>query len=126
MVDITPIVSKDVQLIQSYGGSGFRIADVRYQGAVLVTTHWTTVWPVSTLADGAEDNLAALRDAEPPVDILMIGCGKAITAVPKGLRELLKSWGVAVEQMDTGAACRTYNVLQTEGRRVAAALLPLE
>jgi uncharacterized protein len=125
MVDITPIVSKDVQLIQSYGGNGFRIADVRYEGAVLVTTAWSQKWDVAALTDSNEDNLAPLRSAEPPVELLIVGCGPSLTAIPPGMRGMLKSWSIALEQMDTGAACRTYNVLQTEGRRVAAALLPI-
>ena len=42
---------------------------------------------------------------------------------PAALRAALKAHGIAVEAMDTGAACRTYNVLLAEDRRVAAALL---
>lgn len=41
------------------------------------------------------------------------------------LMQALKKRGLSVECMDTGAACRTYNVLMAEGRRVAAALLPV-
>lgn len=126
MVDITPVVLKNVQLIQSYGGNGFRIADVRYDGAVLVTTGWSQNWRVSRLAEANEDNLSPLEKTEPRIELLLIGCGNAITALPAELRAALKSWGIAMEQMDTGAACRTYNVLLTEGRRVAAALLPIE
>jgi uncharacterized protein len=40
------------------------------------------------------------------------------------LRTELRAAGIALEAMDTGAACRTYNVLVAEERRVAAALLP--
>jgi uncharacterized protein len=43
--------------------------------------------------------------------------------VPSGLRGVLRNAGIAVEPMDTGAACRTFNVLVAEGRRVAAALI---
>jgi uncharacterized protein len=46
--------------------------------------------------------------------------------IPRRLRELLGRAGIAVEPMDTGAACRTYNVLATEERRVAAALIAVE
>lgn len=125
MVDITPIVSKNVQLIQAYGEEGFRIADVRYAAAVLVTTGWSRDWGVTSLADANETNLAALKSAEPAIELLIVGCGKSLTMVPAGFRTIVKSWGISFEQMDTGAACRTYNVLLTEGRRVAAALLPI-
>jgi uncharacterized protein len=43
--------------------------------------------------------------------------------VPAALRQALKDAGIGVDAMDTGAACRTYNVLMGEDRRVAAALL---
>ena len=45
--------------------------------------------------------------------------------VPAALRQGLRQAGIVVEPMDTGAACRTYNVLMAEGRRVAAALIPV-
>jgi uncharacterized protein len=44
--------------------------------------------------------------------------------VPAPLRTALRTAGIALEAMDTGAACRTYNVLVAEDRRVAAALIP--
>ena len=44
--------------------------------------------------------------------------------VPPALRPALREAGIVVDAMDTGAACRTYNVLLAEDRRVAAALLP--
>jgi uncharacterized protein len=44
--------------------------------------------------------------------------------VPPALRQALRAQGVVIDAMDTGAACRTYNVLLAEDRRVAAALLP--
>jgi uncharacterized protein len=44
--------------------------------------------------------------------------------VAPALRQRLRTAGIVVDAMDTGAACRTYNVLLAEGRRVAAALLP--
>jgi len=48
-----------------------------------------------------------------------------MSAVPTALRAALRAAGIILEAMDTGAACRTYNVLVGEERRVAAALLPL-
>jgi uncharacterized protein len=49
-----------------------------------------------------------------------------MTLVPSSLRAALRAAGVVVEPMDTGAACRTYNVLMADGRRVAAALIAVE
>jgi len=58
------------------------------------------------------------------VEILLLGLGRSTSAVPAALRTALRTAGIALEAMDTGAACRTYNVLVAEDRRVAAALIP--
>ena len=62
--------------------------------------------------------------AEPRIDILLFGSGATFALAPAPLRTALGARGIATESMDTGAACRTYNVLMAEDRRVAAALLP--
>ncbi|MGH6796969.1 MAG: MTH938/NDUFAF3 family protein, partial [Roseiarcus sp.] len=59
------------------------------------------------------------------VEILLLGCGPRMAPVPPALRQGLRVAGIVVDAMDTGAACRTYNVLLSEDRRVAAALLAL-
>jgi uncharacterized protein len=58
------------------------------------------------------------------VQILLLGLGRSVGSVAVTLRTVLRAAGIALEPMDTGAACRTYNVLVAEGRRVAAALIP--
>ena len=62
--------------------------------------------------------------AEPRIEILLIGSGATFEMAPAVLRKALSARRIAVESMDTGAACRTYNVLMAEDRRVAAALIP--
>jgi uncharacterized protein len=57
---------------------------------------------------------------------LLLGTGRRLQPPPAGLRAALKQAGIALEPMDSGAACRTYNVLMAEGRLVAAALLPVD
>jgi uncharacterized protein len=121
-VDITPLLAKDRQVIESYGASGFRVSGVVYDGAILVLPQATQAWPVVSLADAALANLAPVVDAA--VQILLLGCGKQMALVPPVLRQQLRAYGIVIDAMDTGAACRTYNVLLAEDRRVAAALLP--
>ena len=58
------------------------------------------------------------------VSLCLIGCGVRTELLPPGLREALREAGVSVDAMETGAACRTYNMLVGEGRAVAAALIP--
>ena len=58
--------------------------------------------------------------------IVMVGCGRSFQPMPRALRQELAAAGVHAEWMDTGAACRTFNLLVSEGREVRAALLAVE
>lgn len=81
------------------------------------------VWPAATLEDITADSLSPVHDIEESVDLLIVGCGPDFAPEPAGLRSALKAKDLSLEWMDTGAACRTYNVLAGEERRVAAALI---
>jgi uncharacterized protein len=124
-MDVTRIVPAGRQLIQGYDSGGFRIAGVRHTGSVLVLPERTLAWPVSALEQVTAENLTPIRAAEPAVEILVLGCGARFVMVAAELRAALKTDGIVVEAMDTGAACRTYNLLLAEDRRVAAALIAL-
>ena len=63
---------------------------------------------------------------EDGVEILVVGCGALFEPPPSGLREGLSKKGVVLEWMDTGAACRTFNVLLAEDRACAAALIAVD
>lgn len=122
-MDITPVVSADRQLIIGYGDAGFTITGIRHEGSVLVLPTQTLAWAVRSVADLTMDDLAPILAAEPRPAVLLLGCGKGMTVVPREIKNALRNAGIVVEPMDTGAACRTYNVLLTEGRDVAAALI---
>ncbi len=126
MVDITPLVPAGRQVIQGYGGGGFRIGGEAYRGSVLVFPSTTFTWPVTALHQLTPDSLARITAAEPAVEILLIGCGREIAPLPAEMRRALQQWGIAAETMDTGAACRTFNVLLSEDRAVAAALIAID
>ena len=123
-MDITPLVPEGRHVIESYGDEGFRINGERHSGPVIVWPEGVAAWEVSAVATAAIETLDAMFAAEPPVEILLIGSGAAFEVAPAALRHALGARGIAVESMDTGAACRTYNVLMAEDRRVAAALIP--
>ena len=93
---------------------------------MLVFPEHTMLWPVSEIKEITMDILFPVSAEEPPVEILIIGCGRNFTAPTKGLREDLSEWGMALEWMDTGAASRTFNVLIAEGRHCAAALISVK
>lgn len=122
-MDITPVVSADRQLIHGYGDLGFTITGLRHEGSVLVFPDRTLAWPVAAVAELTLDALAPILAAEPRPAVLLLGCGKGMSVLPRDIKAALRAHGIVVEPMDTGAACRTYNVLLTEGRDVAAALI---
>jgi uncharacterized protein len=112
-------------LIQSYGGNGFEVSGRRRQGSILVLPDGTRDWSVDSMGDLSLPSLSPIIDFEPAVELLIIGCGATFSLPPVTLRDVLRSKDIGVETMDTGAACRTYNVLAGEDRRVAAALMAL-
>lgn len=90
---------------------------------MIVWPEGVTAWAGAVTEAITAESLQPLRTIAEPIDLLLIGCGPAFAPEPPGLRAGLRDFGVGLEWMDTGAACRTYNVLLTEGRRVAAALI---
>lgn len=114
-----------VQVIRTYGPGRFLISDRDWREPVLVTPTVTRPWKVTRADQLSLDSLAALKDAPVPTELLVLGCGARAIFVPPALRAELKAAGLALEVVDTGSACRIYNVLLAEGRRVAAALIPL-
>jgi uncharacterized protein len=111
-------------LIDGYGPGRLRIGGVVHERPVLVLPDGVREWPVASFADLSRASLAAVLAASPPIEFLVIGCGARVMLVPPALRQELRDAGLKLDAMDTGAACRTYNVLLAEDRRVAAALIP--
>ena len=111
------------QLIQAHREGGFTIAGVRHDGSVLVLPDRTLPWPVRELAAVTMESLAPITAEAASVDILVLGSGAQFAQPRADLREGLRAHGIVTEAMDTRAACRTFNLLLAEDRRVAAALI---
>lgn len=116
---LTEITYGAARAIDGYGPGFFRVGGHVLRGACLVTPWDAGPW-------------GGLSDMEVPltmagrIDVLLVGTGREIAQVPAGFRAGLEAAGIGVEIMNSPAACRTYNVLLGEGRRIAAALLPVE
>ncbi|WP_460020920.1 Mth938-like domain-containing protein [Magnetospira thiophila] len=123
-LDITPLVPAGRQLIRGYGDGRFLISETRHEGSVLVFSEETLPWPVTEWEQISLETLAPVLQRANEARILLIGCGPSFVLPPQGLKTALKKdHGIVLEWMDTGAACRTFNVLLIEERAVAAALI---
>ena len=124
-MDVTPLIPQGKQIIEAYGEGGFRISGQRVEGSVIVFPDKVIAWAPAAASDMSAGDLQAVSAAGQAgsVELLLIGTGARMTQIDRELRQSLRADGVVVEPMDTGAACRTYNVLMAEGRRVAAALI---
>lgn len=125
-MDVTPLIRKGSQVIQSYANGVFKVNGERYEHAILVTVEETLLWDVGEVRDVValtHQHFMPFIECAEHIDVVLLGCGATMAFMPPLLRAELKKSGLGVDIMDTGAACRTYNVLMAEGRRVACALL---
>ena len=114
------------QQIQAYGGGAFRVSGVRFEGSVLIHADRTDSWSAGSIEEISAAAVAALIAGAAPGVLVIIGCGRQFRPMPAALRHELAAAGVHAEWMDTGAACRTFNLLASEGREVRAALLAVD
>jgi uncharacterized protein len=122
-MELTRVAPEGRQLIQGHREGGFTIAGVRHEGSVLVLPDRTVPWAVRELAAVTLESLEPITAVAMSVDLLILGAGARFGQPQPDLRQALRAHGIVIEAMDTGAACRTFNVLLAEDRRVAAALI---
>jgi uncharacterized protein len=113
-------------MIEAYGNGGFTIGGVRSLGSVLVFTGRVEAWEAAQFEDITLDSLRGVFNEDPAIELLLIGCGTVQPMPSAALRLGLSEAGVVADFMNSGAACRTFNVLLAEDRRVAAALIAVE
>ncbi len=108
--------------IRSYRPGELRVNEQVYRNSLLLGVEELDAdWPPRNLAELRPEHLQPLADWQP--DLVLLGTGARQQFPAAALLAPLYRAGIGVEVMDTGAACRTYNVLVAEDRRVAAALL---
>lgn len=121
--DVTPQIPEGRQIIEGYGDGGFRVSGERHEGSVIVMVDRVVPWDISDPSELDSESFRPLLDADVDVELLLVGCGSEVRAIPAAARGRLSEAGISAEPMDTGAACRTYNILLAEERHVAAALI---
>ncbi len=114
--------TQQYQTVTGYDDDWIAINAIRFEDSLIVLPEIApTAWPVKSFEALQASDLEAIAAHTP--DLLILGTGaKQRFAHPRLLNGLLTR-GIGVECMDNQAACRTYNILMTEGRKVALALI---
>jgi uncharacterized protein len=113
--------------IAAYGQGAFAFAGMSHAGSILATPNG--VQPIDAASVNDLDPavlaplLAEIVESPGSIEFVIVGTGERMTPIPKALRATLNQAGLRFEAMATGPALRIYNVMQSEGRRVAAALI---
>lgn len=110
------VVYEDAVPIEGYGPGFFRIAGEVIKGGAIIHAKGARAW-------SGYDDVAAVLALREEIDFILMGTGANMVPVDSGFRDALESAGIGVEPMASASACRTYNVLVSEGRRVAAVML---
>jgi uncharacterized protein len=112
--------------IEAYGGGGFRIAGRRYEGGVLILDDEVHPWPVTDLKTLTPEALAlAFASGLQAVEFVLLGTGAVLAPAPRAVRDAVRASGFGLEVLNTIEACRLYNLMAEDGRRVAAGLIAI-
>lgn len=109
-------------MFTGHGADYVRLGVVEYRDNVLVTPERVvTGWTAGGFDTLTESDFAALAELKP--EVVLLGTGASLRFPHPRLTRALTDAGIGVEVMDTPAACRTFNILAAEGRRVVAAVI---
>lgn len=125
-MDITPVLPKGRQIIETYGNGRFTIAGQKFLSSVIIFPNKTYPWPITSPSEITEESISVLVESASEFELLILGLGSSNIDSNENLKIILNDNKIRYDIMDTGAACRTFNVLLSEDRRVAAALLVID
>ena len=107
--------------IRGYGKGFIDLPSERATRSLIVTpTQLIRSWPPQQFAELRDEHLEIMLSFNP--EIILLGCGAKVESPAFKWATHFSAMGIGFEAMDTGAACRSFNVLASEGRNVAAAL----
>jgi uncharacterized protein len=119
---LTLDANPQVTLVRSYSNGELRVGDqVFHRSCILLPNRVVPDWRPTKVADLQESDLEALFAEKP--ELVLLGTGDRQSFPPMHIRGAFVRARIGLETMDLGAACRTFNVLVQEERRVCAALL---
>ncbi|CAN7421150.1 Mth938-like domain-containing protein [Rhizobium sp. LjRoot30] len=109
--------------IDSYGNGGFRFADMSHRGSILCLPSGIHGWDMAADTPLTTEHFERVLDEAGDIEVLLVGTGANLRILPPALKAALKARGIASDPMSTGAAVRTFNIMLSEARAVAAALI---
>ncbi len=113
--------NSNVNVIRAYSLGEIRVGEHTIRSSCLITADTLIAqWPPAALAEVQANHLEPIFELRP--ELVLFGTGARQQFAPAAIRTAFASRGIGVESMDLGAACRTFNILVHEERRVAAAL----
>lgn len=128
MADYSIIQNESKQIISRYGDGGFVVNGKDYNSAIFICSSGIFSFPTNDLESILSDKFDFILENS-NVDefgvIMLFGMGTHIKPISEKYLYKFKTTGISLEFMNTGAACRTLNVLQAEDRAVSALLIPV-
>ena len=109
--------------IDAYGKGGFRFAGMSHRGSILALPSGVRAWPVTAARELRPEDFDPVFAEAGEIEFLMVGTGLDLFPLPERIRARFRDAGIALDQMQTVPAARTYNILVAENRRAAAALI---
>ena len=116
------IQSDNKNLITGYDLNWVEINQERHHSSLIVTPNQLLLeWPVKSIKDIKENSFEAIESLN--VEIILLGTGNIQEHLEPRLLEYFSKKNMAVESMNNQSACRTYNILANEERKVLLALM---
>uniref|UniRef100_A0A7C9CIU4 NADH dehydrogenase [ubiquinone] 1 alpha subcomplex assembly factor 3 n=1 Tax=Opuntia streptacantha TaxID=393608 RepID=A0A7C9CIU4_OPUST len=123
-INLIDNVPEDQLRFQEFDDTGFKVNGVKYEGSLICVGNLLMSWSPKKFSEVTPESLSIFQILRPIPEILIIGCGRHIQPVNSELSNFVRSTGMKLEAVDSRNAASTYNILNEEGRIVAAAVLP--
>jgi uncharacterized protein len=112
--------------IDAYGNGGFRFADMSHRGSILCLPSGIYGWEMLQEDALSPDRFQRVLEEASKIEFLLVGTGDEMRPLPQALKEALRAEKISADPMNTGAAVRTFNIMLSESRAVAAALVAVD
>ncbi|XP_031500732.1 uncharacterized protein LOC116264571 isoform X1 [Nymphaea colorata] len=123
-INLIDRVNEEQLRFERFTDTGFTVNGVQYEGSLLCVGNMVLSWSPRKWSEVIPESLSVFQVLRPSPDILILGCGRNIQPVGPELQQFVRSIGMKLEAVDSRNAASTYNILNEEGRLVAAAVLP--